>query len=739
MRKFKRCSSIRAGLMAGCAAVALAGVAQADEAVATAPEAAVAEVTVIGHAMRISPSNAPLEALQPTSSVPAGFIRNNIIPLASLDDIVKFQPSVWAQNPNGPGIGKAETLSLRGFQDGQYNITFDGIPFGDATDLHHTTSALFIAHDLGEAQIDRGPGTASTIGKATFGGAIGFVSKAPDPERGLEAYGTVGSFNTRAGGVELDSGRTDFGSGYLDFQHEETDGYLTHSNERRTNYAAKFDFQFGDKTTLTLLGSYNHEFQYTTQGATLAQYAKYGDNYGLCDDPSLQCYYKYQPSNYYSDFEYARLKTEVAGVRIDEMVYTNAFAHVYTESKDASEDNPANNGVTFYDANGKKVATFAHDIPGKATDAAFRAWGNTLRLAADTPIGEVRAGVWYDRQDDHRISYSNDLSQGGIPVLGKNGSPLSYDIGSVGTTWQPYVELAWKPLPELTVVPGVKYTSYKRDVDAAFNKNTKQPLDASQTFSAVQPSIAANYAIRSNWTAYAQVAKGFLAPPIDVFEVNDVVGLKPEETVNYQIGASARTDRWMLAADVYYIDFDNFLSQTQAPGTTDTTFVNGGGAIYKGVELEAQYALGHGFSLYGNYSANSAKYKNTDVWIAGTPKWTAAVGLLYDNLAGPYFSVIGKMVGPHFGEDNTTDDSGATVFANDQRIGEVFTADLAGGWRFQHMSGPLKDFTASIKIGNLFNSHKISDFAGNQSVSGDPLYWRVPGRSVFFNIDTKVF
>jgi len=88
-------------------------------------------------------------------------------------------------------MGKAEAMSLRGFQDGQYNMTFDGIPLGDATDLHHTTSSLFILHFLGEAQIDRGPGTGSTIGNATFGGTMGFTSKTPRPRGGCRCMGPM--------------------------------------------------------------------------------------------------------------------------------------------------------------------------------------------------------------------------------------------------------------------------------------------------------------------------------------------------------------------------------------------------------------------------------------------------------------------------------------------------------------------------------------------------------------------
>ncbi|GBQ88156.1 TonB-dependent outer membrane receptor [Gluconacetobacter johannae DSM 13595] len=705
-------------------------------------------ITVIGRAERLAPSTVPLWITQPTSIIQSKFIANNIIPLASIDDIVKFQPSVWTQNPNGPGMGKAETMSLRGFQDGQYNMTFDGIPFGDASDLHHTTSSLFISHFLGQAEVDRGPGTASTIGNATFGGTIGFTSRTPADHFGVTPYGTYGSFNTRAGGLEVDSGKTGFGKMVLDLQHEETDGYLTHSAERRSNILFKDVVRLGDDTTLTIATTYNKEWQYTTQGATLDEYARYGNNYGLCDNPKLQCFYGYNPSTYQSDFSYINLKTKLTPwLDFENRLYMNGFEHSYTESTDASQDDASANGVTFYNAAGKKVATYKNDIPGKYADAAFRSYGDTLGFKARTPVGDVLTGVWADVQDDRRYTYALDLSQGGVAVPGKTGSAYSYDIHDLNTTLQPYLEFDWRPLRGMTVKPGIKYSYFHRDYDAPINKGTKMPLNDQQTFTSWQPSIALNQIILPGWSAYAQAARGFLAPPLSVFQVQSVGSVKPEATWNYQVGTVVQKKKWTLSADAYYIDFSNYIASAQinVPGIgTESTYVNSGGAIYKGLEIEGQYALGLGLSLYGNYSVNDAEYKGTHTRVAETPNALASFGLLYENPKGPYFSLIGKYVGNHWGLDSTTDEAGKAVFANQYRIHSVVTADLALGWHFRNVGGVLRDLTPSLKIANLFDSHAISDFAGNQSAAsagypdGAPLYWRLSGRSVFFNLTMTV-
>jgi iron complex outermembrane receptor protein len=724
-----------------------------------AKTAAPTDITVIGHALPLAPSSMPLDVMQPTSVIQSAFIANNIAPLASIDDVIKFQPSVWSENPNGPGIGKAETMAIRGFQDGQYNVTFDGIPFGDSQDLHHTTSSLFIAHALREAQIDRGPGSASTIGKATFGGTVSFLSKDPLDHFDINAYGTVGSFNTFSGGGRVDSGDVGGFRMYAEGQHEKTDGYLTGSNEHRDNLIAKASYDVSSTTKLTAMASWNREFQYTTQGATLDQYAQHGNDYGLCKNKAAMCYFGYQPSHYSTDFEYLRLQTSIGPVQIDNQVYHNGFTHKYTESSDATDDNPADNGVTFYSPTdiGSKVATYASDIKGKYTNAVVSSWGDTLRFQASTALADIKWGLWFDSQHDDRYSETVDITQKNVPVTGKTGTAYSYDYTDLGTTWQPYLEVDFHPVSGLTVNPGIKYTNYKRDLNATLNKGGSNGFTGLD-YDAWQPSIAANYRITNSWAAYAQVARGFLAPPIDVFQVQDPTDLKPELTWNYQVGTVVHGHNWSLSADAYYIDFSNFLSAqtTIVGGTAESSYVNAGGAIYKGLEFEGQYGLARGLSFYGNATLNSAKYKGTGATLEEAPKWTAAAGLIYEDKHGPFGSLIGKWIGPRYGNDNANVPMDAGFLNGDvpiaagtiddptSHIGTTFSADLAVGWHFDHVTGLLHGLTASIKVGNLFNSHALTDYAGTQSAvqAGQQvpynLYLRQPGRSVFFNLETHL-
>jgi iron complex outermembrane receptor protein len=104
-----------------------------------------------------APTAAPLTVTQPTSLISQYFIENNTAPSSDYDDIIKIAPSVFSVSPNGPGLMENQILSIRGFSDGQYNVTFDGIPWGDSNDFTHHTTSYFMDNDLGAVSVDRGP------------------------------------------------------------------------------------------------------------------------------------------------------------------------------------------------------------------------------------------------------------------------------------------------------------------------------------------------------------------------------------------------------------------------------------------------------------------------------------------------------------------------------------------------------------------------------------------------------
>src|ERR1700761_3804170 len=279
----------------------------------------------------IPPTSTPLDALQPTSVISQDFIEKNLPLSGNYDEAIKFAPSVFDTAPNGPGLAESQNISIRGFQDGQFNVTFDGIPIGDSNDFTHHTTSYFATHDVGQVSVDRGPGTAATIGNATFGGTVSTLSKAPTSEMGINPYLMYGSYNTLLYGAEFDSGEIAETGGtriMTDLQTQTSDGYLTYESQARLNGYIKIVQPLDANTTLTAVGMYNQVRQNIGLGATQAQITQFGPNYGLSTDPTNQNFDGYNNDNITSDLEYLDLQSSF-GDRwsLDTKLYTYAYFH----------------------------------------------------------------------------------------------------------------------------------------------------------------------------------------------------------------------------------------------------------------------------------------------------------------------------------------------------------------------------------------------------------------------------
>ncbi|HUA80851.1 MAG TPA: TonB-dependent receptor plug domain-containing protein, partial [Dyella sp.] len=99
------------------------------------------QVTANTAVSAIAPTQGSTIATQPQSIIGSTYIQENIPPTGDYTDIASIAPSVYTVTPNGSGLMEAPVVSIRGFQDGQYNVTFDGIPWMDSNDFtHHSTS-----------------------------------------------------------------------------------------------------------------------------------------------------------------------------------------------------------------------------------------------------------------------------------------------------------------------------------------------------------------------------------------------------------------------------------------------------------------------------------------------------------------------------------------------------------------------------------------------------------------------
>ncbi|MGF6919465.1 iron complex outermembrane receptor protein [Paraburkholderia sp. 40] len=661
-----------------------------------------------------APTKTPLTAMQPTAVISKQYLDNNVAPSANYDTAIRIAPSVTSTEPNGPGLSEGKGLTIRGFQDGQFNVTFDGIPFGDGTNFAHNSAAWFMTNDLGQISVDRGPGTASTIGDATFGGTVSLLSKTPDSQFQVTPYGSAGSYNTFMGGLQVDSGRVQSlngGSGFIDAEHINSDGAQSNASVRRTNVFGKWVQPIGNDTLLTFAAMYDNIRLHTPIGATKAQISKYGPSYAWSNDPTKQNYYGFNYDNLNNDFEYIGIDSNLgSGWSVHNKVYTYGY---YRDSLNGSDPMGTSPNGTFYSKT---------NVPGQTSGSYYRAFGDTLSVQKDTSFGALRAGFWVERQSNDRNAFNVDLTLNNAPNPPNNPSKqISQLYNTTLTTIQPFFETEWNVTDRLKVIGGVKESIFIRGIDAQVNKSSKNALNFSQTYSSPLPSLMARYTISPVWSAYAQVARGFLAPQSSYFNVVDPSQSKisPQTTWNYQVGTTWQAQRLSASVDGYYIDFGNLIGSRTSGN--NTVFFNQGGVNYLGVEAEATYYLGDGLSLYGNGSLNSAKNKQTGQWVPNAPKATAAGGLIY-NAHNVYASLLDKWVGSSYGDVNQT-----------QGINPYNSLDAGFSYTFRDTGLGLKNVKLTVDLNNILNSRSITQFSG-YTASGDGLFYTQSGRSVFATI-----
>ena len=723
----------------------------------------------------VAPAKASLDITQPQTIIGRSYIEDSVSPTADYVTILAITPSLTGADVNGPGLSDGNVKNtLRGLPDGQYGMTYDGIPFGDTNGPTHHSASYFPGTTIGAIEVERGPGNAGNLGPSTYGGSINMYS---EPLRDLaRAKGSLsfGSFDTMDQNVNFQSGDINIYNLpvtriMFNFQNTTSDGALTLQSIKRDNELLKIESQLTPNWTLTLFGNYGHLKEYLddNNGATLAQVSVYGKSFAMQDtDPKLPTYFRYNVVNKWTDMDYLRLKGNVAdGFKLDETFYTYAYVNKTLSPRSILQTITDINNNTAQGIGGKfnpivGGVTRPNDIPGYQKLNAYRVWGNIIRGSADYELGsitgQVRAGVWWEGSATQRVRFDFDstlcLAQGINPwlTLGTScqdssltpksavkvsgqGNPIYNGFAetlehSGWQQYQPFLEVDIRPVEALTITPGVKYVDWDHTTIAVVEPKLLKPFTGSFRTTRTLPFLEANYKLTNSWSVYAQYAQGIYVPDISSFEQKTTVEVFPkaQTTTNYQVGTVFYADNFTFDADVYYIPVNNNIVSENCSligGLSGyTCFVNTGEALYKGIEGETTYAFNEdvmngalrGLVAFVNGSVNSAKSQG--LYIKQAPMWTAAAGLVYKR-DGVKISLIDKMVGPQYSDNADSVNYKVHAYNN---------ADLTLGYDFG-------TFEADLGIYNLFNSRSIlaitendPTFVVNRLLSTDQYYFQAP-------------
>ncbi|ACB95767.1 TonB-dependent receptor [Beijerinckia indica] len=694
-----------------------------------------------GSAAALAPSQSSLLANEPGSIVSEKIIQDVIKPGGDFNDVLKFTPGFYSSNPNGSGDAKG---GWRGFSDGQYNVTYDGIPFGDANDPSHHSGAYFPSPFMGQVVLDRGPGPASQVGYAPFGGTLAMFARRFTDKPSAELQFSYGEYGTFTNAVTIQSGANDATGGtrfLAQFSHTSADGMLAYGRTMGDFGLLKIEQPIGDNVVLTGFATYGQEHYNNVGYITAQQLALYGKNYGsLNNNPATNNYWGYNTSSKQTDLEYVGIQADVAGFHLDDKVYTYSYTYptLQNNGADLTQEGPATI-TSAKQYNGTKVPIIGvgkNDVTGYLKNNNYRAYGNIFNVSHDIneglASGTVRAGVWVEHVDNQRFQqYIDYTSYKTYTALG-NPDNASYKtwLSSHIDNVQPYFEYEWRPVENLTITPGYKYVSFTRDHNATINQTTLLPLNYQHTYTANLPFANIRYRFTPNLTAYGQVSQGFLAPTVSAYYVPDpsANSIAPQSTTNYQVGMVYRDETITAAFDAYLLKATNFpIAQGVVP---NTVYVNGGTAVYKGLEAEMTYAFGNGLAVYVNGSLSSAQFvqgPNIGLAVPNAPRYTGAAGFIYDK--DQFFgSFLFKAIGNSFG------DNGQVLGSNANKIGAYNTTDLAVGYRTDalHQIGFGQNAEVRFGVNNIFDNRSIVAISGNPTTNLTGLtYGFQPNRFIY--------
>lgn len=726
-------------------------------------------MTTPGTAPYESPSVAPLNATQPTSVVSKHTIDNMLTGTQSWADIARLTPSVNNINPNGPGLMETTGPTIRGFQNGQYNVTYDGIPIGDSNDFTQHSTSFFTNSEINETIIDRGPGTAETVGDATFGGTVSIRTINPLPTTTATLNASYGSYNTSDNGVRLDSGAIKTANGttaVFNAEHIQSNGALQNATQQRTNFFGKVMIPVNNSTTVTLLADYNQIYQNPPLGATDQQMAQYGWNYAYSSDPNSQAYWRYNNDHITTDMEYADIQSNLGnGFLYDGKIYTYAYYHHDLNGDDPNASGAIPNEVVLTPGGAPQAG-----IPGQVFLNDYRSVGTIQRLQKNFDWGDIKTGLWFDHQVNTRfvqnvsitngnaVNYDPNNSNGCQGTVGNNCTAQlpGYNNG-LGTierlqhnqlyTFQPYAQLDWRPIDKLTVTAGLKWAYFRRALDAPVQQKTELVTGYTQNWQKILPSVDVKYAFTPNLSAYVQGAEGFLAPNLNTFytQAVSVQSLQPESTINFQGGVAYQDEHWALGGDLYNIHFQNFIDHQNesinlnGSVITAPVYYNAGGAIYRGVEGEAAYSFGNGITLFSNAGYNQAFQTAGQVTIVGAPQGTANFGAIY-NANGIYGSIIDQWTGGEY-SGNTGTGNEANSPAGGKSPGGWYNpynvVNVALGYTFNHDQPSKVPVQVKLNLDNITNQKQII-FDNGTDGAGNLLYFRLTGISAYASLSVPV-
>ncbi len=553
-----------------------------------------------------------------------------------IDDLVRYEPGV---SVSGGGRFGLNSFSIRGVGGDRVLTLVDNTPTADEFSFGPFLSSRrdFVDLDaLKSVEIVRGPGS-SVYGSNAIGGVVNFITK--DPIDYLNGKSFAGSAKLGTSSVDSSTNATvltafgnDVWSGMVvgtlrdssetdTFFDDDTSGPQRRaenpqSNENRNIYA-KLVYAPSDAQKISLVAELfeaDSETDVLSAAGTFSRGVLSNSQIGIDDRSRERLSIDYDLS----------LSTALA----DSM---NLLA--YVQSSDASQD-------TFTE----RVSRGA--IQDRVRLSAYQQENVGLRAqlskAFDTgSISHiVTYGVDYDQSESVTLREGRTVNRadGSLAREFSNFPTRDFpnsEYTSLGIFVQDEIELLDA---RVRVIPALRYDNFELDptADAIYlSGNTGSPIPEGYDESEISAKLGVVVDINDRWSAFAQYAEGFRAPPLDAVNTGFTnfaggyttlpnANLRPERGESVELGLRRISDYGSVELAAYQNNYEDFIEGLAVRGFNPITQLlefqarNLDEAEIKGVELKAQYQLAafsdalSGFQLRAAYAYSEGENKENN-------------------------------------------------------------------------------------------------------------------------------
>ncbi|MBM3098861.1 TonB-dependent receptor [Gluconobacter cerinus] len=698
----------------------------------------VEEISVTTHSLSATgvTNRTPGGGLMPHQTAPrsqSGITRDFIAkqsPSSNITSLVADLPGVTVSSQDPYGI-TGDHIQMRGLNQTQIGYLFEGAPLADPINYAPYTSTLVDTENLGAVTVSQGSPDLNAPFYNAVGGQITASALNPSKKAGgfIDVAGGSYSFNKEF--LRLETGNIGNSGirGFVSFSHTSyNNGARGPGGLFRYHVDSKFVKEWGDGNSISAMFSYNRQQTTSWRSPTMAQWKQYGVGFAYSPtfSPGNASYYKLNQQNLNQQLVVVPMHFTLSDHL--HLQVTPYYVHQFGPSL-GGENIPASGG--YYGTQQYGDLNRGTVVNGNILTSSRDPWNQKtggLNTSADWNISRSNTfsfGWWYAYTTHEELSDFTPVSANGVGLSGGvirvNGKILSgYDLNFMQQVNTLFIADTQKLLNDkLTLSAGFRVAMVSRQGTNLIPG--ADPYKMQGNYFEPLPQFSASYQITKQDQIYINGTTSFRAPesveaysqifdPNSAHAVMQPQSLKPEYSISEELGYRHQDKFYNFAMSLFNINITNHqvTSTGYIPGTNMMVAspINIGGQTSRGVQAEFGLARWHHFSPYvsgqflhstfdNDFNTGSGLLPTAGKIAVGAPKFTAAVGLNYDD--GHFFGNF----------DLRYVDSQYTTFMNDQKMPSYITSNIALGYRMNSY-GRIKHPQIQLNLTNLGDNHYLS-------------------------------